>query len=375
MASTISKETPVRQKTEVVIVGGGSGGAALARRLSSAALDFDPEQHNLTLITPDNIASTYPRPPGSLEDTALIPYDKLYTEGNAGRVVHGQVTQILDGSLVLESGESIQYHCLVLATGGRWEGPLAFPDSDAEVREHLRAWRAKFAAAKSVVLVGGGAVGVELACEVKAWYPTTEVTIVHAHSLLLNDAYPDKFRNSTVARVKQFGVNLVLDDKLESLPEGTTTATTTKGQKLTADLFISTRGPKPNTDILKSFDPSVITPSGHVKVLPTLQVPLANGKANLFALGDIIDWNEQHKFTTAVAHGEILVNNVLGAINNGVTPPIPYQGSEESIMITVGPRGGLWFVPKLWGLTFGDWVVSTIKSGLFIPNARALLGY
>jgi apoptosis-inducing factor 2 len=167
MASTISKETPVRQKTEVVIVGGGSGGAALARRLSSAALDFDPEQHNLTLITPRQYSVYLPAaarmvvtPEGSLEDTALIPYDKLYTEGNAGRVVHGQVTQILDGSLVLDSGESIKYHCLVLATGGRWEGPLAFPDSDAEVREHIRAWRAKFAAAKSVVLVGGGAVGV-----------------------------------------------------------------------------------------------------------------------------------------------------------------------------------------------------------------------
>lgn len=162
----------------------------------------------------------------------------------------------------------------------------------------------------------------ELATEVKAWYPTAEVTLVHAQSLLLNDAYPDKFRNTTVARVKQFGINLILDDKLESLPEGATTATTAKGTKLNADLFIPTTGPKPNTDILKSFDPSVITPSGHVKVLPTLQVPLASGKANLFALGDIIDWNEQHKFTAAVAHTDTLTNNVLGAINNGVTPPI-----------------------------------------------------
>ena len=167
MASTISKETPVRQKTEVVIVGGGGGGAVLARKLSGAALDFDPEQHNLTLITPRqyNIhllaaARMLVTAEKSLEETALIPYDKLYKEGNAGRVVQGKVTQILDGSVVLENGEAVKYHCLVLATGSIWDGPLAFPDSDAELREHLRTWRAKFAAAKRVVIIGGGAVGI-----------------------------------------------------------------------------------------------------------------------------------------------------------------------------------------------------------------------
>ena len=43
--------TTAKNKTEVVIIGGGAG-AILARKLSSSARDFDPEQHNLTLVTP-----------------------------------------------------------------------------------------------------------------------------------------------------------------------------------------------------------------------------------------------------------------------------------------------------------------------------------
>ena len=101
-------------------------------------------------------------PNGSLEDSALIPLDKLYGEGSAGKVVQGKVARILDGVVELENGKSIPYSHLVVATGCRWDGPLAFPDTDIKLREHLRLWRTKFASAKRIVIVGGGAVGIGL---------------------------------------------------------------------------------------------------------------------------------------------------------------------------------------------------------------------
>ena len=96
-------------------------------------------------------------------------------------------------------------------------------------------------------------------------------------------------------------------------------AVTAKGQKLFAELFVPARGPKPNTAILKSLDPSVITPSGHVKVLSNLQVRLKNGKTNVFVLGDIIDWNEQHQGMKVMVHVDVVTANILGAINGRST--------------------------------------------------------
>jgi apoptosis-inducing factor 2 len=340
-----------KNKTEVVIIGGGSG-AILAKKLSSSS-DFDPEKHNLTLVTPHPYsiyliacARMVVTSQGSLEDSALIPFDRLHNEGNAGNVIQGKVARILDGVVEFENGKSISYDHLVVATGCRWDGPLAFPDTDSELREHLRVWRAKFASAKRVVIAGGGAVGIglypvlilvapawqthvaapyfnlELSCEVKTWYPETEVTLVHAGSLLLNDTYPIKFRKAATERVKKFGIKLILDDKVDIPAEGELTATTVNGQKLSADLFVSARGPKPNTAILKSLDPSIITPSGHVRVLPTLQVPLANGKTNVFAMGDIIDWDEQHQAEKSKAHVEVVAPNILNAIERRTTPSV-----------------------------------------------------
>lgn len=75
------------------------------------------------------------------------------------------------GSVVLESGEKLSYDALVLAQGSNWEGPLAYPDDPEQVKEHLSFWRSQFTDATHVVLAGGGAVGIELAGEIKDVWP------------------------------------------------------------------------------------------------------------------------------------------------------------------------------------------------------------
>jgi apoptosis-inducing factor 2 len=75
------------------------------------------------------------------------------------------------GSITLESGEQLHYDVLVLAQGANWEGPLAFPDDPEQIKEHLAFWRSQFAEANQVVLAGGGAVGIELAGEIKDRWP------------------------------------------------------------------------------------------------------------------------------------------------------------------------------------------------------------
>lgn len=159
----------LNRRTEVVIVGGSSG-ATLARALSSARAQFDPSKHNLTLISqlPYNVfmlsaARMVVTAEQNLDSTdvgGLVPLNKLFDSGNAGRVVQGKVTRVLEDHVQLENGSSIRYDYLVLATGSKWTGPMNFDfTSPADVRSHITSWRQKISLAKNIVVVGGGAVG------------------------------------------------------------------------------------------------------------------------------------------------------------------------------------------------------------------------
>lgn len=156
-------------RKNVVVVGGGFAGSEIARSLSAK---LDPSQYNLILINnrPFSIHSLSAArltvsDQDHLEDVSLIPYDKLFINGN-GSLKVGRVTAInksvgeRGGSVTLASGETVPYYILALAPGSAWSSALAFPDGDDEVLDFIRQWRDKFKKAKHVVLVGGGAIGI-----------------------------------------------------------------------------------------------------------------------------------------------------------------------------------------------------------------------
>lgn len=64
-------------------------------------------------------------------------------------------------------------------------------------------------AAKRVVIIGGGAVGVEIAGEVATDYPDKEVTIIHARDSLVEPATSDRFRASVQKQLEELNVKLI----------------------------------------------------------------------------------------------------------------------------------------------------------------------
>lgn len=165
----------------IVIVGGGPAGYTTALQLATKLSLAPPSQrHSITLIDARPYSIYLPAAArftttseGHLEDTALLPYDPLFSkatksDGVDGKVKLGRVVRIEQGDgkgkeggeVVLESGERVKYDVLVLSPGCSWAGPLDFPDSEEGVKAHIEAWRKKFEAAKGVILVGGGSVGI-----------------------------------------------------------------------------------------------------------------------------------------------------------------------------------------------------------------------
>ncbi|KAH9850134.1 FAD/NAD-P-binding domain-containing protein [Lenzites betulinus] len=366
----------------VVVVGAGFAGAAVARELSTK---LDSSVYNLIVVNARPFlihllagARMIVSATDHLEDTAVIPYDKFLPAGK-GSVKVGKVTAIVEaaagkgGEVVLEDGEKIPYVALVLATGSTWAGPLAFPDKEADLRSHLTQWRSKFEKAKHVVIVGGGAVGIEFSGEIKEVSPTKKVTIVHSEAKLLNDAYPDKFRDDIERRARARGVDFILGDKLDVPPEGTVGVTTQKGKSISdADLVIPAFGPRPNASFISSLGPNVVTERNTVRVDEYLQVP---GHPGVFAAGDIIDYPEQKQATKANNHVKVVVANVISFIENKPLKKA-YKGSPDMILIPLGKTGGSGFLGFLWGILVGNWFAKTLKGkDLMIPAARTSLGY
>lgn len=161
----MSKKSDSRKN--VVVVGGGFAGVNAVTALGKSV---DRTKYNVVLVTPRPyyvhlIASLrmVVSAEDKLEDSALVPYDRLLPglEHVVASVAAIEETAPGKGGvLVLSTGERVEYAALVLATGSLWSGVSAFGDTDESVRKHISEWRARFAGAQNVVIVGGGAVGI-----------------------------------------------------------------------------------------------------------------------------------------------------------------------------------------------------------------------
>lgn len=153
-------------KKNVVLVGGGYANVHVVHGLAKT---LDRTRYNLILLNPRpyyvHIVAglrMVVTDEGKLEDSALIPYDRL----PGVTFVQGKVASITEtapgkgGVLTLDNGDQLDYAVLVLGTGSIWSGPVGFGDSDEAVRAHIGEWRKKFTSAKNVVIAGGGAVGI-----------------------------------------------------------------------------------------------------------------------------------------------------------------------------------------------------------------------
>jgi len=264
---------------------------------------------------------------------------------------------------------------LVLAPGSIWTGPIAFPDDEEEVNEFIKNSRAAFEKAESIVIAGGGAVGIELSGEIKDVWPKKKVTIVQSDTALLNAAYPDKYRRRVEEGIRARGTEVIFNDYIDTFEVGPITSgtgvRTRNSVEIQADLVISARGPRPNTDfIASSLGSHTVNNRGYVKIHPTFQLQEC---PEIFALGDIIDWNEQKQMAKAWAHAPIVAANVDAYLSERTLKQ--YKRSIEMILITNGKNGGASFVGLWWGIVLGNWLTSLIKSrGLFIGRMRASVG-
>lgn len=91
-----------------------------------------------------------------------------------------------------EGKDQIAFDYLVIATGTRLTPPSMMPsDEKTPSVSFLRDHQAQAQRAKSIVLVGGGAVGVQIALDLRERYPEKEITVVQSRDRVMPQHHQD----------------------------------------------------------------------------------------------------------------------------------------------------------------------------------------
>lgn len=326
----------------VVVVGGGYGGSAVAKALEREA--------DVVLVDPRD---AFVNAAGSLRalvrpdwaGNVFFPFDTLLTRGT---VIRDSAVSVDPGGVTLASGRRVEADYLVLATGSSYAYP-AKPDAASadEALNDLRRTHEELAAARRVLILGAGPVGLELAGEIKEVWPHKQVTVVDPAERLLPGFEPEVV-DDLRRRLHELDIRLRLGTGPTAPPPsepghaGTFTVTTTDGDGITADIWFRAHGARVNSAYLADGRLTTRTPRGQVPVTETLNV---RGHDHVYAVGDITDVAEAKMAGYAMQHAEVVAKNITAQLR-GERPTATYRPLPHPvILLPLGPRGGVGQLP------------------------------
>jgi len=251
----------------------------------------------------------------------------------------------------------ISYDYLILATGANFSAPISPAVSDKEnntlpdgngqaftrgfmMKGRHQTWQEehqRLEDAKSIIILGGGAVGVELAAEIVDQYPVRNiksqkhVILVDCHDKIVHNFPPAVSRYAT-KWLKDRGVQLKLGQRLKSW--NTKSCTLQDGTVLRADLVYECLGGQPNSDVVSTSKSNAgssccfqKTPRGHFIVDSTLQVLPSKDESqqnppswygSIFACGDVASppLGDEKQAFQAEMQGKLAARNVLRLASN-----------------------------------------------------------
>jgi NADH dehydrogenase FAD-containing subunit len=303
----------------IVVLGGSFGGLQVAHYILQHIASIDKSFH---VYVVDPSADFYARPAGprAILNDILIPESGQFLNIAAGlkqypngTFLEGKATSIDVGGRSVDvtlsqdgKVKTISYHALVIATGASTPSPLFSPaPTAAETRAALRKFREALPNAKTIVIAGGGPVGVETAGEIgdylngsPGWFssPPKKARVILATS---SDKLLPVLRVDVAKQAETYlsnlGVEVLYNVKvlktspstagtsLDTVAQNNVTVELSNGEKIQADLFIPAMGVSPNS----SFVPKdLLNEHGRVKTnAGTLRVDDAGPR--VYSLGDV----------------------------------------------------------------------------------------
>uniref|UniRef100_A0A2N9I0K2 FAD/NAD(P)-binding domain-containing protein n=1 Tax=Fagus sylvatica TaxID=28930 RepID=A0A2N9I0K2_FAGSY len=324
-----------KKKKRVVVIGGGAGGSVLAYSLRSVAeviLIDQKEYFNMPWASLRSMVEPSFAERSVINHTDYLPNVQMITSS---------ATNITDSEVETADGHKVAYDYLVIATGHLEPAPKTR-------EERLNEYKAEFEKIKSantVLIVGGGPTGVELAgCPKKAldWLITKKVEVILDQAI-----------------------------NLDSLSDGI--VKTSAGETIRADChFICTGRPMGSSWLRETILKDSLGIHDRLMVDQNLRV---RGCKNIFAIGDITDIKEIKQGYMAQKHAQVTAKNLKLLIMGGSESKMAtYKPGFGMAVVSLGRKEGVAQFPLL---TISGYIPGFIKSeDLFVGRSRSskLLG-
>uniref|UniRef100_A0A7S3NGX0 FAD/NAD(P)-binding domain-containing protein n=1 Tax=Aureoumbra lagunensis TaxID=44058 RepID=A0A7S3NGX0_9STRA len=328
---------------EVVILGASFAGLQVASDLAGTVdlkvtvvdplqyWEFTPSIHTLlggarsdgeTLLTPLN--------------EKLVGKDVSFITGRAMALdEEGNISVLINQSI-----QKIRYDYLVIATGCGYATPIRPVESKLESRlSSISKCKKKVADSTSILIVGGGAVGVEMAAEL-AWCGKKVTLATNAHELLLD--CPSQTREKAQTWLLTHGVDIFFQTKVQE--HAVNTFKLIRGNGADAVTTISQFdscfwciGGKPRTEFLANSLIVKLDPRGFV------QIDQATRQAapGIYAIGDVAAKSDAQRLASyAHLEGEFVARAILKHAKSGQLSTDQYIAPPRFVALSLGPRDG-----------------------------------
>ncbi|KAF7319844.1 Glycoside hydrolase family 5 protein [Mycena kentingensis (nom. inval.)] len=297
-----------RMPKTVVVLGAAYGGARAAQLIAAGL----PDDWRILLIDRNShVNHVYILPrlavlPGH-EHKAFIPCDNIFNVDAPNPAKHAflraSVLSFTANTVTLSRAfpelgiptATLEFDYAVYALGSHLPAPLnlwhASPDgkpcivpyggTKPEAISWLKRKQRVIDAAGAVLVVGGGALGIQFATDIKAIHPHKHVTLLHSRARLL-PRFDVAMHLEILQELESLGVDVVLGERLDltSVPTDkdqsrATVVRTLSGREISADLVLLCTGQTPNTELLSAFDENTVDPETRLAhVLRTMQLGL-----------------------------------------------------------------------------------------------------
>ncbi|KMQ95914.1 apoptosis-inducing factor mitochondrial [Lasius niger] len=379
----------IPQEVSYLLIGGGTAAFSAFRAIKSR----DPKAKVLVIAEEDEFP--YMRPPLSKElwyntdkeTTAQLRFNQWngtqrsifyeprefyssvthLTESDKGGVAVAmgwKVTKIdaVNKTVILEDDHEIKYNKCLIATGTSPKNLPIFESVEDEIKDKITMFRTKNdfldleesvsnPKCKSIVIIGGGFLGSELACALAKSYKSKNVFQIYKEKFIMAQVLPEYLSEWTTKKAEAEGVHSIPSTEVEDYryKNGRLSLILTGGQIIDADQVIVAIGVQPNTDLATT---------SHLETEPKIGGFLVNAeleaRSNLWVAGDAACFYdiklgrrrvEHHDH--AVTSGRLAGENMTGAGKpylhqsmfwSDLGPDVGYEaiGIVDSSLPTVG---------------------------------------
>lgn len=411
---------------EIVVLGGNFGGLGAAHYLLRHVIPILEKHDNtrafrITLVSPNTRFFFTPASPRSAIQPDLCAESKLWRPladafkrypASRVRLVQAVATGIdtsartitaqqVSSTLGAESQEqqTIAYDSLIISTGTKSPSALWTLRRDENLTSAaFKAVQASLPKAKTILIAGGGPLGVEAAGEISSAYPNAKVTLLSGDSRLLlrlkrlTSQRAQDYLEKKLGVVVIHNVRVKSNSKRPSESEMAVKIPLSDGSTHSTDLYIDTTGGVPNSEFIPRdwLDETgrVITKGTYFRVRGSANNdPHAEG---IYALGDIVagssntiveldamvpvlctalglDIAARYKLPVPASVGNPgLLQSLLAALpwigsgaGAGVLKQKEFKPMKDTIMISIGANGG---VGQIFGWQVPSWFVKWAKA-------------